>query len=166
MEMNLDGITVKLEIRGYTKYDRESEEEPRWCRLDFSFISQPWLRYKRQDDEVLTNEEVEALAEHLERLLNGRMAEPTELECIEPDFCFIFSCFDIEGKLSWPPMADLHISFWDDGLTANYLSLCFGKTNLDALWQYLRLVTGEADLSDPRVRFWLDKGAILPEYEA
>ncbi len=43
MEMNLDGITVKLEIRGYTKYDRESEEE----RLDFSFISQPWLRYKR-----------------------------------------------------------------------------------------------------------------------
>lgn len=29
MEMNLDGITVKLEIRGYTKYDRESEEEPR-----------------------------------------------------------------------------------------------------------------------------------------
>ena len=89
MEMNLDGITVKLEIRGYTKYDRESEEEPRWCRLDFSFISQPWLRYKRQD-EVLTNEEVEALAEHLERLLNGRMAEPTELECIEPDFCFQF----------------------------------------------------------------------------
>ena len=86
MEMNLDGITVKLEIRGYTKYDRESEEEPRWCRLDFSFISQPWLRYKRQDDEVLTNEE----AEHLERLLNGRMAEPTELECIEPDFCFQF----------------------------------------------------------------------------
>ena len=78
MEMNLDGITVKLEIRGYTKYDRESEEEPRWCRLDFSFISQPWLRYKRQDDEVLTNEEVEALA------------EPTELECTEPDFCFQF----------------------------------------------------------------------------
>lgn len=86
MEMNLGGITVKLEIRGYTKYDRESEEK----RLDFSFISQPWLRYKRQDDEVLTNEEVEALAEHLERLLNGRMAEPTELECIEPDFCFQF----------------------------------------------------------------------------
>ena len=72
MGMNLDGITVKLEIRGYTKYNRESEGEPRWCRLDFSFISQPWLRYKRQDDEVLTNEEVEALAEHLERLLNGR----------------------------------------------------------------------------------------------
>ena len=48
MEMNLDGITVKLEIRGYTKHDRE--EEPCWCRADFSFISEPWLRYKRQDD--------------------------------------------------------------------------------------------------------------------
>ena len=55
-------------------------------------------------------------------------------------------------------MADLHISFWDDGLTANYLSLCFGEADLDALWQYLRLVTGEADLSDPRVRFGWTRG--------
>lgn len=38
MEMNLDGITVKLEIRGYTKYDRESEEEPRWCRVQAGFF--------------------------------------------------------------------------------------------------------------------------------
>lgn len=37
MEMNLDGITVKLEIRGYTKYDRESEEE----RLDFPLSPNP-----------------------------------------------------------------------------------------------------------------------------
>ena len=41
MEMNLEGITVKLEIRGYTKYDRESEEEPRWCRLDFPLSPNP-----------------------------------------------------------------------------------------------------------------------------
>ena len=87
-----------------------------------------------------------------------------ELEFIEPNIRLIFSCLDAEGELTRPPMADLHISFWDDGLTANYLSLCFGEADLDALWQYLRLVTGEADLSDPRVRFWLDKGAILPEY--
>ena len=86
MEMNLDGITVKLEIRGYTKYDRESEEEPRWCRLDFSFISQPWLRYKRQDDEVLTNEEVEELADGIDyTLLNLDRAELARL-----DFCFQF----------------------------------------------------------------------------
>lgn len=37
MEMNLDGITVKLEIRGYTKYDCESEEE----RLDFPLSPNP-----------------------------------------------------------------------------------------------------------------------------
>ena len=39
MEMNLDGITVKLEIRGYTKYDRESEEEPRWIFLYFPALA-------------------------------------------------------------------------------------------------------------------------------
>lgn len=55
MEMNLDGITVKLEIRGYTKYDRESEEEPRWCRLDFSFISQPRLRYNAYLQTVISS---------------------------------------------------------------------------------------------------------------
>ena len=113
---------------------------------------------------MLCSEEVKQLSSTIEAAFAKRLTKNEELEFIEPDFCFIFSCFDIEGKLSWPPMADLHISFWDDGLTANYLSLCFGEADLDALWQYLRLVTGEADLSDPRVRFWLDKGAILPEY--
>ena len=113
---------------------------------------------------MLCSEEVKRLSKTIEDAFSKRLTKNEELGFIEPDFCFIFSCFDIEGKLSWPPMADLHISFWDDGLTANYLSLCFGEADLDALWQYLRLVTGEADLSDPRVRFWLDKGVILPEY--
>ena len=151
MEMNLDGITVKLEIRGYTKYDRESEEEPRWCRLDFSFISQPWLRYKRQDDEVLTNEEVEALAEHLECLLNGRMAEPTELECIEPDFCFQFEPEEdvrqnprvlyVKPGNEW---ADIlmrwQVYFWHDGLTDNHLSVTLDRADMEKLYAYLQTV--------------------------
>ncbi len=48
------------EICGYTKYVTAKKRGVN--RAGFSFISQPWLRYKRQDDEVLTNEEVEALA--------------------------------------------------------------------------------------------------------
>ena len=40
---------------------------------------------------LMFNNPADLLAEHLERLLNGRMAEPTEIECIEPDFCFQFS---------------------------------------------------------------------------
>ena len=149
MEMNLDGITVKLEIRGYTKHDRE--EEPRWCRADFSFISEPWLRYKRQDDEVLTNEEVEVLAECLERLLNGRMAEPTELECIEPDFLFLFEPkVDVQKNprvLYVKPGNELEdilmrwrVYFWHDGLTDNHLSVTLNRADMEKLYAYLQTV--------------------------
>ena len=160
LRLDLDGVEMYLRIQGFR--ESASPDEDAWCRVSLHLQS-PWLHYDL-DEHILCSEEVKWLSKTIEDAFSKRLTKNEELGFIEPDFCFIFSCFDIEGKLSWPPMADLHISFWDDGLTANYLSLCFDEADLDALWQYLRLVTGEADLSDPRVRFWLDKGAILPEY--
>ena len=160
LRLDLDGVEMYLRIQGVR--ESASPDDDAWCRVSLHLQS-PWLHYDL-DEHILCSEEVKWLSKTIEDAFDKRLPKNEELEFIEPDFCFIFSCFDVGGKPSWPPMADLHISFWDDGLTANYLSLCFGKTNLDALWQYLRLVTGEADSSDPRVRFWLDKGAILPEY--
>lgn len=161
LRLDLDGVEMYLRIQGV----RESASlyDDAWCRVSLHLQS-PWLNYHLNEHELLCSEEVKRLSKTIEDAFSKRLTKNEKLGFIEPDLCFIFSCFDIEGKLSWPPMADLHISFWDDGLTANYLSLCFDVADLDALWQYLRLVTGEADLSDPRVRFWLDKGAILPEY--
>ena len=104
------------------------------------------------------------LSRTIEDAFDKRLPKNEELGFIEPNIRFIFSCLDAEGELTRPPMADLQVFFWNGYPTGNYLSLRFDKADLDALWQYLRVVTGEADLSDPRVRFWLDKGAILPEY--
>ena len=154
LRLDLDGVEMYLRIQGFR--ESASPDDDAWCRVSLHLQSS-WLNYDL-DEHILCSEEVKWLSRTIEDAFDKRLPKNEELGFIEPDFCFIFSCFDIEGKLSWPPMADLHISFWNHGLTANYLSLCFDQADLDALWQYLRVVTGEADLSDPRVRFWLDKG--------
>ena len=161
LRLDLDGVEMYLRIQGV----RESTSlyDDAWCRVSLHLQS-PWLNYHLNEQELLCSEEVKRLSKTIEDAFSKRLTKNEELEFIEPNIRFIFSCLDDKGKPFRWPMADLRVSFWNHGLTANYLSLCFDQADLDALWQYLRLVTGEADLSDPRVRFWLDKGAILPEY--
>ena len=161
LRLDLDGVEMYLRIQGV----RESTSlyDDAWCRVSLHLQS-PWLNYHLNEQELLCSEEVKRLSKTIEDALSKRLTKNEELEFIEPNIRFVFSCLDEKGKPFRWPMADLRVSFWNEGLTANYLSLCFDEADLDALWQYLRLVTGEADLSDPRVRFWLDKGAILPEY--
>ena len=160
LRLDLDGVEMYLRIQGFR--ESASPDDDAWCRVSLHLQSS-WLHYDL-DEHILCSEEVKWLFETIEGALSKRLTKNEELEFIEPNIRFIFSCLDDKGKPFRWPMADLRVSFWNHGLTANYLSLCFDQADLDALWQYLRLVTGEADLSDPRVRFWLDKGVILPEY--
>ena len=160
LRLDLDGVEMYLRIQGFR--ESASPDDDAWCRVSLHLQSS-WLHYDL-DEHILCSEEVKWLFETIEGALSKRLTKNEELEFIEPNIRFIFSCLDDKGKPFRWPMADLRVSFWNHGLTANYLSLCFDEADLDALWQYLRLVTGEADLSDPRVRFWLDKGVILPEY--
>ena len=160
LRLDLDGVEMYLRIQGFR--ESASPDDDAWCRVSLHLQSS-WLHYDL-DEHILCSEEVKWLFETIEGALSKRLTKNEELEFIEPNIRFIFSCLDDKGKPFRWPMADLRVSFWNHGLTANYLSLCFDQADLDALWQYLRLVTGEADLSDPRVRFWLDKGGILPEY--
>ena len=160
LRLDLDGVEMYLRIQGFR--ESASPDDDAWCRVSLHLQSS-WLHYDL-DEHILCSEEVKWLFETIEGALSKRLTKNEELEFIEPNIRFIFSCLDDKGKPFRWPMADLRVSFWNHGLTANYLSLCFDEADLDALRQYLRLVTGEADLSDPRVRFWLDKGGILPEY--
>ena len=160
LRLDLDGVEMYLRIQGFRKSALPDDDA--WCRVSLHLQS-PWLHYDL-DEHILCSEEVKWLSKTIEDAFDKRLPKNEELEFIEPNIRFIFSCLDAEGGLTRPPMADLQVFFWNGYPTANYLSLCFDEADLDALWQYLRVVTGEADLSDPRVRFWLDKGVILPEY--
>ena len=160
LRLDLDGVEMYLRIQGFR--ESASPDEDAWCRVSLHLQS-PWLHYDL-DEHILCSEEVKWLSKTIEDAFDKRLPKNEELEFIEPNIRFIFSCLDAEGELTRPPMADLQVFFWNGYPTANYLSIRFDEADLDALRQYLRLVTGEADLSDQRVRFWLDKGAILPEY--
>ena len=160
LRLDLDGVEMYLRIQGFR--ESASPDDDAWCRVSLHLQSS-WLNYDL-DEHILCSEEVKWLSKTIEDAFDKRLPKNEELEFIEPNIRFVFSCLDEKGKPFRWPMADLRVSFWNEGLTNNYLSLRFDVADLDALWQYLRLVTGGADLSDPRVRFWLDKGAILPEY--
>ena len=160
LRLDLDGVEMYLRIQGVR--ESASPDDDAWCRVSLHLQSS-WLNYDL-DEHILCSEEVKWLSKTIEDAFDKRLPKNEELEFIEPNIRFVFSCLDERGKPFRWPMADLRVSFWNEGLTNNYLSLRFDVADLDALWQYLRLVTGGADLSDPRVRFWLDKGVILPEY--
>ena len=89
LKMNLDGIIVELSIQRYVKKEnRTSDEYGHWCEVGFSFSSEPWLNYNKENDEVFLSYEVDDLAAALDDLLNDKLSEPTTVELIEPDFCF------------------------------------------------------------------------------
>ena len=52
------------------------------------------------------------------------------------------------------------ISFWHDGLTANYLSVTLNRTDIESLLLYLRLVMGEVQESAPEIKALMNKGII------
>ena len=156
LRLDLDGVEMYLRIQGFRKSALPDDDA--WCRVSLHLQS-PWLHYDL-DEHILCSEEVKWLSKTIEDAFDKRLPKNEELEFIEPNIRFIFSCLDAEGELTRPPMADLQVFFWNGYPTANYLSLCFGEADLDALRQYLRLVTGEADSSDPRVLFWLDKRCV------
>lgn len=170
LKLNLSGIRLSMQIRNYR---RTSEEDwlSVWCKTDFSFVADKWLNYCEDDSEVFLAREIEDLAKSLDDLLNDRLTAPTEFNCIEPDFNFILNpkkdlrldpkvlyvrpgCEIVDIDMEWK------ISFWHDGLTANYLSVTLNRTDIKSLLLYLRLVMGEVRESSPEIKALISKGVI------
>lgn len=157
LKMDLEGIIVELCIQQYVKKeDRVSDEYDYWCKVGFSFSSQPWLNYNKKNEEVFLSYEVDDLAVALDNLLNNKLSEPTTMVLIEPDFRFElmpkkdlrknprilriqrgYEIIDI--SMEWK------IFFWHNGLTANYLTVTLDRTDIKYLRNYLFLVTGRYD---------------------
>ena len=76
IKLNLDGIVLRMRIRQYKKVEADDWDST-WCKTDFSFISEPWLKYTKEDDEVLLAREVDDLVEALEKLLTNYPPPPS-----------------------------------------------------------------------------------------
>lgn len=170
LKLNLDGIVLSLRIRQYKKV-KADDWDSTWCKTDFSFMSEPWLNYSKEDDEVLLAREVDELVEALEKLLTDQLYEPTELTCIEPDFIFELNpkedlrknprylyiqpgCEIADIDLEWK------VFFWNEGLTGNYLSVALARPDIECLLTYLKVVTGQLSEKDADVQTLIEKGIL------
>ena len=162
-KMDLDGIIVELCIQQYVKKEaRTADEYDHWCKVSFSFSSQPWLNYNKGNDEVFLSYEVDDLAKILDDLLNDRLSKPTTMELIEPDFCFeLMPKEDLRNNprilyvQQGHEIADISMKwkvfFWHDGLTANYLTVTLDRADIANLRNYLFLITGKYDEHTPEI---------------
>lgn len=161
LKIDLNGIVVRLRIKGYTHYTRENWDET-WCRVDFSFSSDDWLNYHHENDEVMLASEVDQLAESIDKLLRDELNEVTEFPCMEPDFKFILHpkrdlredpqyTYVREGY----EIADIYmewtVTFWNDGLTDNYLSVTLDREDMKILLVYLNYIIGKYKIGDAEV---------------
>ena len=170
LKLNLDGIVMSLRIRQYKKVEADDWDST-WCKTDFSFISEPWLKYTKEDDEVLLAREVDDLVEALEKLLTDQLSAPTEFACIEPDF--IFELTPKEDLRNNPryvyirpgcEIADIDLEwkvfFWHEGLTGNYLSVALARPDIECLLTYLKVVTGQLSEKDAEVQSLIAQGIL------
>lgn len=168
LKIDLNGILLQLRIKNYAQ-STNNDWHSKWCNVDFSVSSRKWLNYCCEDDEVLLSCEVETLAESIDKLLNDELDDVLELSCIEPDFNFVFhpkrdlrkdpkyiyirdGCEIADAYMEWK------ISFWNRGLTDNYLSVTLDRADLKALLVYLNFIIGKLKANDCEVVEFVGRG--------
>ncbi len=172
LRMDLDGITVGFQIQQYTKQNaRIGDEYDYWCKVSFSFFSEPWLNYNKENAEVFLSYEVDDLAQTLEDLLNDRLSKPTAVELIEPDFCFKLSpkedlrnnpqfLYIQPGREIADISMEWKVFFWHDGLTENHLTVALDREDIINLRNYLFWVIGKYNETTPEIIDMEKKGIL------
>ena len=156
-EVNASGINIKLQVSGYRPTNKDNWDSE-WCKCDFSFSSDDWLNYHKENDEVLLACEVEQLAEAFTKLLDNELTEDVEISCIEPDFVFkLVPQKDLRNDPKYVyvrpgcEIQDIYLEwkvyFWDEGLTDNYLTVTLDREDIAKLRDYLAFIC-EADRID------------------
>lgn len=171
LRMDLNGIITTIKITGYAP--SKGWDTDCWCRIDYSYTSEPWLNYAHEDDELFMPHEIEYIVERLKDFVSGEINEVVRLGFIEPDLSFIFypSKMVYENKTysmrpAYPTndiQMDWRIRFWhrENGLTDNYLSMRMGRQDIEALLLYLRFVIGEVNISDKNIQKMIHYGYFL-----
>lgn len=132
--IDLEGMRVELEIKGYKLSNSIDCCDFPWCSVDFSICAANWLNYHKKNDKILCCQEVEYLEKSLTWLLDGQLEKNMTIDFFEPDFTFLLypsNCFT-NVYVEW------QVKFWDgSALSANYLTLTLCREDIAALRDYL-----------------------------
>ncbi len=170
LKLNLDGIKLYFKISGYKKTNPEKWDDE-WCGVELTIQSENWLNYS-QSGGLLLACEVEEILSLLEDLIDDRISEQKEVEFIEPDFKFILNPKkDLRENSRYTYVkpgceiididVEFRVSFWNGGLTANYLSLCMDRSDILVFITYLKTVTNQISKTDVSVQDMLKNGTLL-----
>ena len=105
--------------------------------------------------EILISGEVTNLRDVLSDMLCGEMKDNQTLKCLEPDLRFDFK-----------PSAEelvIIVTFWDGRVPRNSLMTMLKRSEIEALYVYLRLVTGEISRDDDAVVKLIDAQVLVEE---
>ena len=72
-KIDLNGIKFSIRIKGYHRSTNQWDEE--WCKVDLTLLSDNWLNYSIENDELLLMFEVEEL---LQRRAGGNASYTTK----------------------------------------------------------------------------------------
>ena len=170
LKLDLEEMKLALQIKDY-QLSNSSNEDNRWCKVDFSFSFPDCLHYSKQDEEVMLSSEVEELESYSDYFLNNKIQESKRLELVEPDFVFEFS--PSYGMVGWGEnphatpryemtsvIMDWKVSLWNQGLTDHYFSTTLRKDDMCILRDYLRLVMGKVDKDSDEIKEHVENGVI------
>ncbi len=173
LRLNLCDVDVQLKINGWRESNPDEEMGDNWCDVKLSLNSK-YLNYD-PSGEMLTSGEILYLEEILGQLLDGTLEEDCTVNFIEPDLQFNLRVakrlYDVPGKMLYRNgyvdadiEADFVIRFWCSGvLGTNTFKMYMERQEINALYTYLRFVTGKIALDDTDIVSLIQKGMLLPE---
>ena len=146
-ELDVSGVKIELEISRY-RLTSKKNQFLKWCTCNFRFSSENWLKYHKENDEILLCCELDELTNALTDLLDNKIQEAKEISFIEPDFVFelypkVESKEKSQNFLIKPgfEIRDIYLEWrvyiWNKGFTANYLTITLGRDDIISLRDYL-----------------------------
>lgn len=164
LKLDLGSHVMYLQINDWHKA-RSKDYDDEWCSVKCR-IKSDFMDYRvennQPDCETLMWSEVENLLHCTEQLLTGKIAEKNSMDCVEPDFEFVF--YPATENVQSVGM-DILIAFWepDGALSANSLQLYLGQEEVEQFYEYLKLVCKETDPHSSKLEEMRKQGILLKE---
>lgn len=166
LDLNLDDMIFKFQITNYKSMPSLNEE---WCKISFNIQFDTIIQYQTVNNELILYYELEDIRDYLGDLINNKLEKQEIIQCIEPDFSFIFKPYnqpkpteiDYSNSILGKSL-ELRIHLLNHSRTPsyNYFPILFDEEQMIFLYNYLLLVTNKITKNDPKIIDMMNKGLL------
>lgn len=166
LNLNLDDMIFKFQITNYKNNPTLNEE---WCKVSFDIQFDTIIHYQTENNELILYYELEDIRNYLGDLINNKLKKQEIIQCIEPDFSFIFKPYNqsksIETDYSdsiLDKSLELRIHLWTNQLipSYNYFPILFDEQQMIYFYNYLLLITNQITKEDSKIMDMINKGLL------